>query len=203
KTVLERKAPPTFDILVEIRSWEEVCVYSDVAEAVDAMLRGEAPHAELRVRGADGNIQISDSPSVAPTAPALQRRPPAAPHGRQRIFPVGLRSDRLAEAIQELGVPATVERELSQATMVMTLRQYYQRDVPWVRRAESRGVPVYVLRGGSYANILRQLAGIFDSPGAEEQGDEEGGEESDAAMGPEAAAIGQLQRRIADRYRGE
>jgi stage III sporulation protein SpoIIIAA len=50
KTVLERKAPPTFDVLVEQLSWREVIVHRDIAGAVDALLRGQAPLAELRER---------------------------------------------------------------------------------------------------------------------------------------------------------
>jgi stage III sporulation protein SpoIIIAA len=40
KSVLERRAPPTFDVLVEIQSWERVAVHRDVAGTVDALLRG-------------------------------------------------------------------------------------------------------------------------------------------------------------------
>src|SRR5215207_3803138 len=58
KTVLERKAPPTFDVLVEIQSWDRVSVYSDVASAVDSILRGEEPLAELRSRDVDGQVTI-------------------------------------------------------------------------------------------------------------------------------------------------
>ncbi|HNP69857.1 MAG TPA: AAA family ATPase, partial [Kouleothrix sp.] len=58
KTVLERKAPPTFDVLVEIQSWDRVSVYSDVSSAVDSVLRGEEPQAELRSRDADGQIHV-------------------------------------------------------------------------------------------------------------------------------------------------
>ncbi|MDE3229216.1 MAG: AAA family ATPase, partial [Chloroflexota bacterium] len=50
KTVLERKAPPTFDVLVEQQSWREVIVHRDVAAAVDELLRGHALTAELRTR---------------------------------------------------------------------------------------------------------------------------------------------------------
>jgi stage III sporulation protein SpoIIIAA len=49
KTVLERKAPPTFDVLVEIVGVGEVVVYDDVAGAVDALLRGEELLAERRM----------------------------------------------------------------------------------------------------------------------------------------------------------
>jgi hypothetical protein len=58
KTVLERKQPPTFDVLVEIRNWDDVIVYTNVAEAVDALLRGESPSAEQRSRATDGQISI-------------------------------------------------------------------------------------------------------------------------------------------------
>ena len=53
KSVLERKAPPTFDVIVEIQDRERVAVHSDVAETVDAMLRGDAgrPRAALARRG--------------------------------------------------------------------------------------------------------------------------------------------------------
>ena len=53
KSVLERKAPPTFDVIVEIQDRERVVVHADVAETVDAMLRGDpvAPGAALARRG--------------------------------------------------------------------------------------------------------------------------------------------------------
>src|SRR5919205_3154048 len=58
KTVLERKAPPTFEVFVEIQSWDQMAVYQDVAAAVDSILRGEEPLAELRTRDADGQINV-------------------------------------------------------------------------------------------------------------------------------------------------
>src|SRR5687767_15438137 len=40
KSVLERKAPPTFPVVVEIQSWDKVAIHEDVAETVDSILRG-------------------------------------------------------------------------------------------------------------------------------------------------------------------
>jgi len=48
KTVLERRAPPTFDVLVEIRERYKLLVHYDVAEAVDNLLRDKMPLAEIR-----------------------------------------------------------------------------------------------------------------------------------------------------------
>src|SRR5688572_23396864 len=60
KSVLERKAPPTFDVVVEIQSRERVTVHPDVADTVDAMLRGDPIAPELRWRD-DGGVHRSQS----------------------------------------------------------------------------------------------------------------------------------------------
>jgi stage III sporulation protein SpoIIIAA len=56
KTVLERKAPPTFDVLVEQESWRRVILHHDVGAAVDEILRGHPPTAEERERDEEGHV---------------------------------------------------------------------------------------------------------------------------------------------------
>lgn len=50
KSIQERKAPPTFDVVVEQQSWEELIVHRDVADTVDSILRGQLVVAEERTR---------------------------------------------------------------------------------------------------------------------------------------------------------
>ena len=57
KTVLERKAPPTFDILVEIVERDNVIVHRNVAETVDAILRGHMVPPEARYRDDAGELK--------------------------------------------------------------------------------------------------------------------------------------------------
>ena len=66
KSVLERKAPPTFDVIVEIQDRERVAVHSDVAETVDAMLRGDAVAPELRWRDEEGVHRSQGRPRPSP-----------------------------------------------------------------------------------------------------------------------------------------
>ncbi len=56
KSVLERKAPPTFDVVVEQQERLRVLLHADVAAAVDALLRGEAPPAEVRTLTESGHL---------------------------------------------------------------------------------------------------------------------------------------------------
>ncbi|MDQ2933953.1 MAG: AAA family ATPase [Chloroflexota bacterium] len=59
KTVLERKAPPTFDVLVEIVERDRVIVHRNVAETVDAILRGHMVPPELRWRDEKGDVHAA------------------------------------------------------------------------------------------------------------------------------------------------
>jgi stage III sporulation protein SpoIIIAA len=58
KSVLERKAPPTFDVVIEIRDRNTLMVHHDVGGAVDALLRGRELEGEVRQRTENGEISI-------------------------------------------------------------------------------------------------------------------------------------------------
>ncbi len=62
KTVLERKAPPTFDVVVEIRDWDEVLVHEDVSQVVDQWLRGYPVEPEVRRMDTEGNVTRTTAP---------------------------------------------------------------------------------------------------------------------------------------------
>ncbi|HOP01198.1 MAG TPA: R3H domain-containing nucleic acid-binding protein [Flexilinea sp.] len=63
KTVLERRSPPTFDVLVEIVERNKVVVYPDVAAAVDALVRGIELAPELRIKTDQGKIIREKAPA--------------------------------------------------------------------------------------------------------------------------------------------
>jgi stage III sporulation protein SpoIIIAA len=56
KTVLERRAPPTFDVLIEIQNRQQLLVHRDVTSSVDAMLRGQPFEVDMRSRDEQGQI---------------------------------------------------------------------------------------------------------------------------------------------------
>jgi stage III sporulation protein SpoIIIAA len=59
KTVLERRAPPTFDVLIEIQTRDRLVVHEDVSAAVDGILRNRPLPVEVRARNEMGEINIS------------------------------------------------------------------------------------------------------------------------------------------------
>ncbi len=66
KSILERKAPPTFDVVIEIESWKRVALHKNVADTVDAMLRGYAANPETRQLSTSGRVEVIDEPQRAP-----------------------------------------------------------------------------------------------------------------------------------------
>lgn len=67
KTVSERKAPPTFDIVVEMVSRDEVRVHADTAEAVDRLLAGKDVGGERRRQDAvTGRVEVEPAKALPP-----------------------------------------------------------------------------------------------------------------------------------------
>ena len=77
KTVLERKAPPTFEVIIEIMEVDKLAIHHDVTRTVDRMLRGGQPRPEIRVRNASGQVEIiqkSDLEAAPPAGPGPDTR---------------------------------------------------------------------------------------------------------------------------------
>ncbi len=68
KTVLERKAPPTFDIAVEMLERQRWVVHESVADTVDELLRGRQPNPQVRAVHENGKVTITREFPTAPLA---------------------------------------------------------------------------------------------------------------------------------------
>ena len=181
KTVLERKAPPTFDVVIEIVQKHRLAVHHDVATVVDRFLRGVIPRPEVRVRTEEGEVEI-EAPQVQAPTWAPQGRlaaPPAENHTRPgrrplRIYPYAVSKNRLERAIRELRVPAHVSENLSDADLVLTLKSQERRQPKKLREAVDRGKGMHILKSNTVSQIQAFLRSVFEIEGdMEEDGDQE------------------------------
>jgi stage III sporulation protein AA len=181
KTVLERRAPPTFDILIEIQERDRLLVHHDVAASVDALLRGRTLQAELRVRHSDGEIHKEwvhvSGPAAsrdrarrgreaepAPVAPAGDGAAPQAERGpfkTLQVYAYGVARNRVVETAKRLRVPVSLIDEVGQADVILTVKNYYRKRPRLITDAERRGTPLYVLRANTTTQIENVLADIF------------------------------------------
>ncbi len=166
KTVLERKAPPTFDVVIEIKDWQHLAVHHDVAASVDALLRGRSHPPEIRYRDETGKVQIERAvvaPQLPPEEAPLHPMPTALSKPPQllRVYAYGVGKNRLRQAALNLHLPVEVTEDLRQADVVMTLKNYYRRRPQPISDAERRGVPVHVLRSNTVSQMESCLADLF------------------------------------------
>ncbi|MFM2314887.1 MAG: hypothetical protein RLZZ04_4163 [Cyanobacteriota bacterium] len=73
KTVLERKAPPTFAIAVEMLERQRWVVHDDVSATIDSLLRGIEPPAQVRTVDDNGEVTIIHEESTSPFKPLPSR----------------------------------------------------------------------------------------------------------------------------------
>ena len=162
KTVLERKAPPTFEVVIEIQEKDRLAVHHDVAHVVDRFLRGDMPRPEIRTRTAEGEVRISVDGEAA-AAETGNGQPPASrrPQKIMRIYPYAVSRNRLERAIRELRVPADVANTLSDADVLITLKSQEKRQPKRLREAGTRGLPMHVIKSNTLSQIEAVLRGIF------------------------------------------
>ena len=214
KSVLERKAPPTFQVLVEIQAYQRVAIYHDVAQTVDAVLLGMPIAPELRERDATGDLQVStQAPSKAASEAVERRSTPRLPAngGREilKVYPFGLSWTRVEDAARGLGVPIAIVREPEEADIVVTLKNYYRRKTTRIRNAESQGVPIYIARSNSSTQIASALASVVElRRGPEDQALDEArdaieqvsnGAEREIELSPQNAYVRKLQHELVER----
>ncbi|MHB8631928.1 MAG: R3H domain-containing nucleic acid-binding protein [Candidatus Limnocylindria bacterium] len=167
KSVLERKAPPTFQVLVEIQAYQKVSIYQDVSQTVDAILLGMPVAPQQRERDDAGQLTVSNANATREPAEAVERRSTPRTPTRDiremvKVYPFGISWTRLEEAARGLNLPVAVVREPEDADVVITLKNYYRRKTSRLRNAESSGVPIYVARSNSSSQIASALTSVFE-----------------------------------------
>jgi len=156
KSVLERKAPPTFDVLVEIQDRDRVAIHQPLADVVDAALRGPLQTPKIRVRTREGRVISNvDGPVTVASEPAVSS---ARPLG---IFPYGVSRHHVEQSIRELDLPVRVLGNLDGAGAVLTLKNHYRRRPDSLRQAESRGLPIHILKSNSVSQVRDALSRIY------------------------------------------
>jgi stage III sporulation protein SpoIIIAA len=201
KTVLERRSPPTFDVVIEIQTRDRFAVHLDITESVDSLLREAPMLPEVRTRDEEGNIVIEKSAPAPRTKmearevgktrrgrqPASPTQPlPAATSQPQadsaervraatptttvvtsalqtvRVFAYGVARNRLMQAAKRLSLPVVVVTDVNEADALVTLRTYYRNREQTVMDAEHRGLPIYVLRANTVAQVEQFLGDLYN-----------------------------------------
>ncbi len=181
KSILERKAPPTFDVVVEIMDYYKVTVHANVIDAVDATLHQQPVQAELRWVDEKREIKREKitSPSMLESNQRLALNRSSEPKLRAkgvaiseeavkelekqplRFYLFGINRSRLEQVAGEERENLKFVADLKQADLFLTTRSYYRRKPQKIRDAEALGIPIYVLKNNDAAQMRRCLDTVY------------------------------------------
>jgi stage III sporulation protein SpoIIIAA len=159
KSVLERKAPPTFDIVVEIQERNQVIVHSDVGKAVDAILHAKIQQTEMR--RIDENGEIKKGLTEVTLTPNNKKREIQA--DKPVIYLFGVNQSKLEEIAKEKGIPLQLTNNLKEANLLLTTKNYYRRKPQKIRDAETIGIPIYAIKSSNIPQLRQCLENVYIS----------------------------------------
>lgn len=205
KTVLERKAPPTFDIVVELVERDALVIHRDTARAVDTLLRGQDPGGILRTREGETVFEPESEPEPEESMVASQLMDSG---GIKRIYPYAISRDLVERVIRSLRLNARSVSRPEGADMILALRARAE-DRRLQRMVDATGLPLHLIKRNSTAQIRRTLEKVFhvllgrENPGfnaaaleAEEAVKRVLAEGVEVALKPQPAAIRRMQHKI-------
>ncbi len=213
KSILERRSPPTFDIVVEIQEWDKVAIHPDVGEAVDVILRGQPAATEVRWLDESGEVRVEKTAPHAPAKkPVGEKRQEQKADEAPRVFLFGVNRGRLEQAAKEMHIRLNTVDKLHDASLFVTSKNYYRRRPQKVKEAEAAGLSIYVLKSSTPHQVRQLLNNIYPMARADKLGyaqmaineaeqaveEIESGEES-VMLSPQSAYIRRLQHLIAER----
>jgi nucleoside-triphosphatase THEP1 len=162
KTVLERRSPPTFDVLVEIQQRDRFAAHMDIAASVDSLLRGYPLPPEIRSRDAEGRIHIEKAklnPKSKPDSEFRIENGNTTGPRRNSIRPGLSNPTSLSAAPENVSSPAVEPRR----TPLQTVRVYpfgVARD-RLIQLTKRMGVPALFVKDAGEADVLVTLRSYY------------------------------------------
>ena len=156
KTVLERRAPPTFDVLIEIQTRDRFAVHQDIMVSVDALLRGFPMSPEIRMRDDQGHIQIERA--LAAPGSRLDAKETKTPR-RGRASAATPEEPTSTPTATRLEQANATRFESSRGTALQTIKVYPHGVARnrLTQAAKRLGVPAVVVKDVDDANALVTL----------------------------------------------
>lgn len=162
KTVLERKAPPTFAIAVEMLERQRWVIHDDVSGTIDTLLRGIEPPAQVRTVDDSGEVTIIHEESKSPFKPLPSRNL----NGVTPLHPQGLRA---SGKMIPLSLHQGKAKRDNNSEFEHLLARSWQTKEPNSEKLRTPGPngedhPVYIYAYGIGRSQIEQVVDVLDLP---------------------------------------
>ena len=166
KSILERKAYPAFEIIIEINHQNSWTIHEDVKQSVDLFLRGNITIGQIRHFYLTEKIKIKYSPTqnyqnslIASSSSSFlatnknwifinQLKKQKSLHLQTKqliIYPYSLSANLLKEVLLKMGFTFVLTNEIKKASLIIGLKKHLKQNFKLMNLAKQKNIPIYGL----------------------------------------------------------
>ena len=190
KTVLERASEPTFSIAIEMNTRSKWLIHSNVSLTVDSLLRGQRSSPQERELVEDGSVRLNPGPKSKPIAinelssankgsskdqilsdqlilkEYHNNLDPYDIKGTNvndlNIFSCGIANQLINEVIKLHYWPVRLVDSLSNAHVILSLRNELGKQQILRREAKTNKIPIYIIKSETMYQIERAISRLLE-----------------------------------------
>jgi stage III sporulation protein SpoIIIAA len=181
KSILERKAYPTFEIIIEINQQNSWTIHEDVKSSVDAFLRGNFIISQVREFALEEKIVLKSQKFQNYQNNLLKTRnnlndsflvtnnnwisinnlkDPRSLHLKSKklvIYPYSLSNNLLKEVLLKMGLKFVLTNEIRKASVIIGLKKHLKQNFKLTSLAKQKNIPIYSLNQVSFYQISKLI----------------------------------------------
>ena len=176
KSVLERKAYPAFEIIIEINHKNSWTIHEDVKNSVDLFLRGSFTLGQIRQfylaekikikchriqnyqnSSINTSINLNNSFLITNKNWILMNQLKDPKSKKLVIYPYSLSHNLLKEILLKMGLKFVLTNEIKKASLIIGLKKHLKKNFQLTNLAKQKNIPIYALN----QITLYQIAKLF------------------------------------------
>lgn len=185
KSILERKAYPAFEIIIEINQQSSWTIHEDVKSSVDLFLRGNFSISQTRhfslsekikvklqrfctqqysLSKTRNNLNISLSGVTKNWVILNQTKDEKSLKLKSRkliIYPYSLSNNLLKEVLLKIGFKFILTNEIKKASLIIGLKKHLRQNSKLIKLAKQKNIPIYTLNQVSLYQINRLIQDLY------------------------------------------
>ena len=181
KSILERKAYPAFEIIIEVNQQNSWTIHEDVKDSVDLFLRGNFTIGQVRQFSIAEKIKIKSKKfqsyqnSLLKTRNNLNdsflltsnnwisinkvkdKKSLKLKSKKLVIYPYSLSNNLLKEVLLKMGLKFVLTNEIRKASLIIGLKKHLKQNFKLTSLAKQKNIPIYSLNQISFYQISKLI----------------------------------------------
>jgi stage III sporulation protein SpoIIIAA len=185
KSILERKAYPAFEIIIEINDQTSWTIHEDVKNSVDLFLRGNFTIGQLRQFSLNEKVMITSKRFQNPknllgknSNHLLESGQPSSKNWvlinkikdekslrlkskKLVIYPYSLSNNLLKEVLLKMEFKFVLTNEIRKANLIIGLKKHLKQNFKLISLAKQKNIPIYSLNQVSFYQISKLIQFLY------------------------------------------